>query len=117
MIIEGKEYKFKKLGMGRFARAQYLSVRISEESQIVFNAIGMKGEGEDERAVSTVSEERFDKAYNDLKHLWLEFVGLVIEGDLTTLSDFDSLPFGASKIIMDDFRQAADGIVPKSAAA
>ena len=98
-----KDYEFKKVGMGRYARAVYLTSVIGENSPIVFGK-------------TDIPEDVFNKAYHQLKHSWKEFVELVIV-EPNGLSDFDEIGVDVPEKVMAGFTKAAAGIVPKSSPA
>ena len=96
VTVSGKEYKLKTLGIGRRAKAAYLSGIIAEMSSVVF------GESK-----GRLDRETYAKAYEDLSTAWADFVRLVIDGDAPELLEFDDLDATAMGELTQGFFAAA----------
>lgn len=97
VTIDGVEYQYKKIGIGRRARAVYLSQIIAENSPIV---LGIEGQ-------TKPTKEEFEKAYKELSNAWGEFVVEVLDGSVEALGDFASVDPQTMTAVSEGFFRAA----------
>ena len=106
--IDGKEYEFKKLGLGRHAKATRLLAMIQDATGKLYTEKGAV------RSDTTPAE--FLESYNTLASSWKEFVSEVIV-DPSGISEYDEIGPEVPAQVFAGFTKAVDGMIPGSSAA